>query len=43
MDNLTPYFQLLSQLRDDLAANLAKMGVGAAATETLQELVPKCC
>ena len=41
MDNLTPYFQLLSRLRDDLAANLAKMGVGTAAAETLQELVPK--
>lgn len=41
MNKLTPYFQLLTQLRSDLAANLVKMGVDAAEAETLQELIPK--
>lgn len=41
MNKLTPYFQLLTQLRSDLVANLVKMGVDAAEAETLQELIPK--
>lgn len=39
--SLTPYLSLLESLRDDLAANLTKMGVSASDTETLQTLVPK--
>ena len=41
MANLTPYFALLTQLRADLAGNLARMGVPATAEEPLQTLVPK--
>ncbi len=41
MNNLTPYFQLLSSLRDDLAGNLVKMGVAAGTEESLQTLIPK--
>lgn len=41
MAKLAPYFQLLTQLRDELAANLTRMGVAAAPSESLQSLVPK--
>lgn len=39
--NLTPYVSLLCRLREELAENLARMGVSAAADEPLQTLVPK--
>lgn len=41
MDNLTAYFELLADLRGDLARNLALMGVPTSAAEPLQTLVPK--
>ena len=41
MSTLTAYFQLLMQLRDNLAANLRYMGVDAADDEALQTLIPK--
>ena len=39
--NLTPYISLLCGLREDLAENLARMGVSATADESLQTLIPK--
>lgn len=39
--NLTPYISLLCGLREDLAENLARMGVPVAADEPLQTLIPK--
>lgn len=39
--NLTPYIALLCQLREDLAGNLARMGVSASIDEPLQTLIPK--
>lgn len=41
MDNLTPYLELLTGLRGELAAHLRYMGVEASADEPLKTLVPK--
>lgn len=40
-NSLTPYLELLVQLREDLADNLAYMGVSVEADEPLKTLVPK--
>lgn len=41
MSRVTPYLELLAELRGELAENLAYMGVEASDSETLQTLVPK--
>ena len=41
MSSLTPYLELLVQLREELAENLSYMGVEAEKSEPLKTLVPK--